>query len=87
MSVWKEHSIIRKENKDITVKELKEQLKNVDDSLELIIEMVVIEKGIPTERNELVDHVEINDKEFYLIGKDEDQTDGNNDWRIRQCMS
>lgn len=38
-----------------------------------------MEKGIPTERNELVDHVEINDKEFYLIGKDEDQTDENND--------
>lgn len=53
----------------MTVKELKEQLKNVDDNLELIIEMVVMEKGMPTERNELVDHVEMNDKEFYLIGE------------------
>lgn len=53
----------------MTVKELKERLKNVDDNLELIIEMVVIEKEMPAERNELVDHVEINDKEFYLIGE------------------
>jgi hypothetical protein len=53
----------------MTVKELKEQLKNVDDNIKLIIEMVVMENGLPTERNELVDHVEMNGKEFYLIGE------------------
>jgi hypothetical protein len=50
----------------MTVKELKEQLKNVDDNIKLIIEMVVMENDLPTERNELVDHVEMNGKEFYL---------------------
>ena len=53
----------------MTVKELKEQLKNVDDNIKLIIEMVVMENDLPTERNELVDHVEMNGKEFYLIGE------------------
>lgn len=51
----------------MTVKELKEHLENVSDSLEVIIEMIVIENGEIVDRDESVDHIETNDKEFYLV--------------------
>ena len=52
----------------MTVKELKDILNDMDDDLEIIIEMVVDE----VERNECVSHIEFNDKEFYLVGEEEE---------------
>ena len=56
----------------MTVKELKEILKNMDDNLEVIIEVTERDAYdddiVFYERNETVDHFEFNDKEFYLVG-------------------
>lgn len=52
----------------MTVGELKAKLKDVDDNLLVIIETVIIENGLPVSNDELVDHIEMNDCEFYLVG-------------------
>ena len=56
----------------MTVKELKEILKNMDDNLEVIIEVTECDEQdddtVFYERNETVDHFEFNDTEFYLVG-------------------
>ena len=51
----------------MTVKELKEILSSMDENLEIVLE--VVDAGV--ERNEIVDHVEYNDTEFYIVGESE----------------
>lgn len=57
----------------MTVKELKEILKDMRDDLEVIIEVTEwYDNGEDDcsyyDRNEKVDHFEFNDTEFYLVG-------------------
>ena len=59
----------------MTVKELKEILKDMNDDLEVIIEVTEWwedEDGddcVSYYRNEQVDHFEFNDTKFYLVGQ------------------
>jgi len=52
----------------MTVKELIEELKKVDENLVVIVETTAIEHSMKVDRDELAEHIEYNDKEFYICG-------------------
>ena len=52
----------------MTVKELIAQLKEVDENLVVIVETTGIETGDKVDVDELADHIEYNDTEFYVVG-------------------
>ena len=52
----------------MTVKELIEKLKEVDDNLVVIVETMGIENGEVVDRDELADHIDYNATELYICG-------------------
>lgn len=53
----------------MTVKELIEKLKEVDDNLVVIVETMGIENGEVVDRDELADHIQYNATELYICGE------------------